>query len=99
MRAVQLDGFADLFQHELPVSFQVVAGQAPGAARHQDRIIELHANALGQFMQHQVKTMVETPDDGCIGLISCPGRFEMEYLANKAPRVGPLYRRKARRRL
>jgi hypothetical protein len=44
---VQLDGFADLFQNELPVSFQVVAGQALGAARNQDRIKELHANALG----------------------------------------------------
>jgi hypothetical protein len=30
--------------------------------------------------------MVETPDDGGIGFIPCPWRFEMEYLANKAPR-------------
>jgi len=47
VRAVQRHGFADLLQHELPVSFQIVAGQALGAARNQDRVKELHANALG----------------------------------------------------
>lgn len=30
--------------------------------------------------------MVEAPDDRGIGLVSCPWRVEMKYLANKAPR-------------
>jgi hypothetical protein len=86
VRAVQLDGFADLFQHELPVSFQIVAGQALGAAGYHDGVKELHANALGKLVQHQVKAMVKTPDDGCIGFIAFTWRVEMEYLADRAPR-------------
>jgi hypothetical protein len=43
-------------------------------------------------MEHHVKTMVEAPDDRGIGFIPCPWRFEMEYLANKTPRVGTLCR-------
>lgn len=86
MRPVQLHGFADLFQNELPVSFQVVAGQALCASGHQDRINMLCANALDQLAEHQVKTMVKTPDDRGIGFIPCPWGVEMKYLANKTPR-------------
>jgi hypothetical protein len=86
VRSVQLDGLAHLFQHELPVSFQIIAGQALGASGNQNRIKKFHANALGQFVEHHVKTMVKTPDDRGIGFIPCPWRFKMEYLANKAPR-------------
>jgi hypothetical protein len=74
---VQFYGFAYLFQHELPVSFQIVASQAFGPSRNHDGVKELHANAPGEFVQHQVKAMVKTPDDGCIGFISCPWRIEM----------------------
>jgi hypothetical protein len=93
VRAVQLNGFADLFKHELPVSFQIGAGKALGAAGNHDGVKKLHANPLGKFVQHQVKAMVKTPDDGCIGFISCAWRVEMEYLANKTPRDGTLYSR------
>jgi hypothetical protein len=44
---VQLHGFADLFQNELPVSFQVVAGQALSAAGNKNGIKKLYANAFG----------------------------------------------------
>lgn len=47
MRSVQLDRFADLFQNELPVSFQFIASQALCASGNQDGIKKLHANALG----------------------------------------------------
>jgi hypothetical protein len=88
---MQLHGFPDLFQNELPVSFQVVAGQALGASGNQNGIKKFHADAFGQFVKYHVKTMVETPDDCGIGFIPCSWRVEMEYLANKAPRVGTLY--------
>jgi hypothetical protein len=86
-------GFTDLFQDELPVSFQVVTGQALGAAGNQNGIKKFHADAFGEFVEHHVKTMVETPDDGSIGFIPFPWGIEMEYLTNKAPRVGTLYSR------
>jgi len=90
---MQLDRFADLFQNELPVSFQVVAGQALCASGNQNGIKKFHADAFSELVEHHIKTMVETPDDRGIGFIPCPWRFEMEYLANKAPRVGTLYSR------
>src|SRR4051794_35861690 len=93
MRAVQLHRFADLFQDELPVSFQVVAGQALCAAGNQNGVKKFHADALCEFVEHHVKTMVETPDDRRIGFIPFPWGVEMEYLTNKAPRVGTLYSR------
>jgi hypothetical protein len=90
---MELHGFADLLQHKLAFGFQIVAGQALGAASNQDWVKMHYANALGKFVQHQVKTMVEAPDDRGVGFVSRPWRVEMEDLANKAPRVGTLYRR------
>jgi hypothetical protein len=86
MRTVQLHGLADLFQNELPVALQVVAGQALCAPGNQDGIKKFHADALCEFVEHHVKTMVKAPHDRGIGFIPSPWRFEMEYLANKAPR-------------
>jgi len=84
-------GFADLFQHELAFGFQIVTGQAFCAASNQDGLKMEHANALGEFVENQVKTMIEAPDDRSVSFISVPWRVEMEDLANKAPRVGTLY--------
>ena len=91
---MELHGFADLLKHKLAFGFQIVAGQALCAASHQNRVEMHYINALGELVEHQIKAMVEAPDNRCIGLISCPWRVEMEDLANKAPRVGTLYSRK-----
>jgi hypothetical protein len=89
---VQPHGFSNLLQHELTVGFQVISRQALGAARNQDRIEVFHTDTFGELVEHQVKAMIEAPDDRSVAFIAGPGRFEMEYLANKAPRVGTLYR-------
>jgi len=70
LRAMEPDGFTNLLKNKLPVGFQIVSSQTLGAPGNHDGIKELHANTFGELVQYHVKTMVKTPDDGCIGLIA-----------------------------
>jgi len=85
-------GAAKLLEDKLTVGLGVFPGQTPGATGNAYRIKRIDVEPLDQLAQRLLKTMVEAPDDGCIGVIAFSWRIEMKYLANTAPRAGTLYR-------
>src|SRR6185436_16645923 len=55
-----------------------------------DRVRLNHADALEKLSARDFKTIIETPYDGRVTLISLPRRIEMEYFAHHFDRTNSL---------
>src|SRR5215471_1287262 len=77
---VQAHGETDLLQHEFAVVLVLWRSQVLGAAGDADGVVIVEPQALDEFPQRQLEAVVETPDDGCVALVSFPRRLEMKEL-------------------
>jgi hypothetical protein len=84
---VQANGFSNLVQHELPVGFAVLPGQALGSAGNTYPVRVEQAGALDQLIQCEFKAIVKTPDNGCVTFVSFARQILMKYFTNGAPRT------------
>jgi len=78
VRAVQLDGFLDLFEKEDPVAFVMGRGQGFGATRHNDEIGVDDPDPLQKFAEHQIEAVVEASHDHGIAMIMLGWGIEVE---------------------
>ena len=78
VRAVQLDGFLDLFEKEDPVAFVVGGGQRFRAARHNDGIGVDDADPFQKFAENEVEAVVEASHDHGIAMILLGWGTEVE---------------------
>jgi hypothetical protein len=75
---MQKNRLADLIEYEFAVRRAVRRRQAFGAARDLNRIGVDHSDALQEFAEAQIKTIIETPDDGRVAPVFFAGGVEVE---------------------
>ena len=64
---------------------RVLARQRLCAAGNLDRIRVLYADALEEFLKRQVKSVIETPENGRVALITLARTFEIKNLLHDGP--------------
>ena len=78
VRAMQLDGFLDLFEKEDAAAFVLGRGQGFGAPRHNDEIGVDDADPFQKFAEHQIEAVVEASHDHGIAMIMLGWGIEVE---------------------
>lgn len=83
--AMQRHRLSNLVQHKFAIRLTLRRSEALGAARHSDGIGIRHPDALQEFAEGQIKSIIEAPKDGRIALIALARRIKMKNLLQDAP--------------
>ena len=77
---VEKNGFLDLIENEFAIRRALRRRQALGSAGDLDGIGIDDPDALQEFAETKLESIVEAPDDGRVAAISFAGRVEVEEL-------------------